>query len=501
MDFGAQEEAVRFLASLDGGAEKIVATHISIVALGATRAYKLKKAVRFPYLDFSTPELRLAMCEREAALNKRFAPELYFGAHRVTREADGRLALDGAGEMVDAIVTMRRFADEDLFEQVAQSGRLTKEMIEALARRIAQTHDDASPDYARGGSTGMSKILDNTASSLRETALAPATEISALIARLREALDAQAALLDARKAHGKVRRCHGDLTLRNICLFDGAPTLFDCLEFDDEIATIDVLYDLAFLLMDLWRGGAFAFAFANLTLNRYLDARDETDGLPLLPFFMSLRATIRAHVEASQHNAERAHAYFELARRLLTPKCTAIVAIGGLSGSGKSSVAAALAPRIGAAPGARILNSDRIRKRLFGVAPTARLPQDAYASAISAKVYSEMFDAAARTAALGWPVVVDAVFDRPQDREEIRRIADRLRAPFLGVWLDLDLARRIARVDARVKDVSDATREVLAAQMEKATGEIEWLKVDASKDAATNASEIAGILEPSLRGA
>jgi predicted kinase len=345
----------------------------------------------------------------------------------------------------------------------------------------------------------MRRLLDSAASSLREAALASAAEIDALIARLRETLDAQAALLDARKAQGKVRRCHGDLTLRNICLFNGAPTLFDCLEFDDEIATIDVLYDMAFLLMDLWRVGAYAFA--NLTLNRYLDARDETDGLPLLPFFMSLRATIRAHVEASQGQHERARVYFDLARTLLAPANAAIIAIGGLSGSGKSSVAAALAPGVAIPPGARVLNSDRIRKRLFGVAPTARLPQEAYASAVSARVYREMFDAAARTAATGWPVIVDAVFDRPQDREEIRSVADRLRLPFLGVWLDLDLARRIARVDARVKDVSDATREVLAAQMEKATGEIEWLKVDASKDATTIASEIEKALDPSSRDA
>lgn len=499
MTYGAQEEVVRFLASLDGGAERIVTTHISIVALGARRVYKLKKAVRFPYLDFSTPARRLAMCAREAELNKRFAPELYLGARRVTREADGGLALDGAGEPVDAVVTMRRFADEDLFEQVAQSGRLTKEMVEALARRIAKMHDGAPPDDARGGSAAMRRVLDNTASSLREAAPAAPTEIDALVARLREALDAQAALLDSRKAQGKVRRCHGDLTLRNICLYKGAPTPFDCLEFDDEIATIDVLYDIAFLLMDLWRVGARDFA--NLTLNRYLDARDETEGLPLLPLFMSLRASIRAHVEASQNNAERARAYFDLARTLLAPARSGVVAIGGLSGSGKSSVAATLAARIGAPPGARVVNSDRIRKRLFGVAPTARLPQEAYASTVSAKVYREMFEAAARTASAGWPVIVDAVFDRPQDREEVESVAKRLRAPFLGVWLDLDFARRAARVDARRNDVSDATRDVLASQMKKATGDIEWLNVDASKDAATIASEIAGVLEPSSRGA
>ncbi|CCJ06211.1 AAA family ATPase [Methylocystis sp. SC2] len=499
MDFGAQDEVVRFLAALEGGAERIVTTHISIVALCGTHAYKLKKAVRFPYLDFSTPGRRWEMCKREAALNTSFAPKLYLGAHRVTREADSSLALDGAGETIDAVVVMRRFADGDLLEQVAQEGRLTRDTVESLARLIAKTHDAAAPNDEKGGAAAMRRILDDTALSLRNAAAASAGRIDSLVARLDEALDAQSALLDARKAQGKVRRCHGDLTLRNICLFEGAPTLFDCLEFDEELATIDVLYDVSFLLMDLWRIGASAFA--SLTFNRYLDARDETDGLPLLPFFMALRAAIRAHVEASQQNADRARLYFDLAMTLLAPAKAAVIAIGGLSGSGKSSVAAALAPVVGCPPGARVINSDRIRKRLFGVAPTARLPQEAYASAVSAKVYEEMFDAAARTAARGWPVIVDAVFDRPQDREAIKAAAERAQAPFLGVWLDLDLDRRAARVDARVNDVSDATRDVLKAQMEKTTDEIDWLKIDASKDTATIAAEIENALKSSSQTA
>lgn len=499
MDFGAQDEVVRFLASLDGGAERIIATHISIVALCKTRAYKLKKAVRFSYLDFSTARRRLEMCAREAALNKSFAPELYLGAHRITRESDGRLALDGAGETIDAVVAMRRFADGDLLDEVAQSGRLTKEMVETLARKIAVTHDAALVDRARGGSAAMRHVLDVAAASMRDATLFPPEDVEALVATLAGTLDSQAALLDARRTQGKVRRCHGDLNLRNICLYQGAPTLFDCLEFDEEMATIDVLYDLAFLLMDIWRVGQPHFA--NEALNRYLDARDETDGLPLLPLFMSLRASIRAHVEASQNHEERAREYFALARDLLAAPRAAVIAIGGLSGSGKSSVAAALAPNAGSPPGARIVNSDRIRKRLFNVAPTARLPQEAYASAVSAKVYGAMFDDAARTSAAGWPVIVDAVFDRAQDRKAIQAVAERSLTPFFGVWLDLDLASRASRVDRRINDVSDATREVLAKQMEKATGEIDWRKIDASKDAATIASKIKKSMDHSLRNA
>ena len=488
MTFGAQNETVSFLSTLDRGADEIVTTHISIVLLGAERAYKLKRAVRFPYLDFSTPERRLLMCEREVALNRRFAPRLYLGASRVTREADGALALDGAGELVDAVVVMRRFPDDALFDAMADAGELTKTMIEDLARIVAESHDAATPEPTAGGAAAMSRIVDAAAENLAGAALAPAAEIEAHVALLRDALAAQATLLDARRAQGRVRRCHGDLTLRNICLFEGQPTPFDCLEFDDDLATIDILYDLAFLLMDLRRVGATDLA--SLAFNRYLDLRDETDGLPLVAFFQSLRATIRAHVEASQERRDRARAYFDLARALLAPARNIIVAIGGLSGSGKSSVAAALAPRLGVAPGARVLNSDRIRKRMFGVAPTQRLPQEAYASEISAKVYREMFSLAAQCAATGWPVIVDAVMDRPQDRAEIESVARRLGAPFLGVWLDLDLSRRADRVDARVNDVSDATRDVLAAQAQKQTGDIAWLRIDASRDVGEIADEI-----------
>lgn len=488
MSFGAQDEVVKFLATLDGGAHDIVTTHISIVTLCATRAYKLKRAVTYPYLDFSTPEKRLAMCEREVALNRRLAAGLYLGARRVTRESDGALALDGAGALVDAIVEMRRFDEELLFERLAAAGRLTPPMIDALAATLARFHDAADIDVMRGGRAGMEQVVALNEESARRALPAQASEREALLTRLRDALEANGALLDARRAAGKVRRGHGDLTLRNICLYDGAPTPFDCLEFSDELATIDILYDIAFLLMDLWRVGALSLA--NRALNRYLDDRDETDGLPLLPFFMTLRAIIRAHVAATQGKSDEARAYVDLAAALLRRPSGQIVAIGGLSGSGKSSVAAALAPRLGAAPGARTLNSDRIRKKMFSAPPTARLPPEAYASEVSARVYADMFDAARRTAGAGWPVIVDAVMDRPQDRATIEKIADTLGVRFAGFWLDADFERRARRIDARLDDVSDATREVLRAQMQSEQGEMTWARIDASGGVETIVSEI-----------
>jgi len=488
MDADPQSETLRFLAGLEAGAE-VVSTHISRVVLGKTRAFKLKRAVAFPYLDFSTPEKRWAMCAREAALNRRLAPALYLGAKRITREKDGALALDGAGELVDAIVEMRRFPNDALLDRRAAEGKLDAATIETLARRIAGFHDAAEVIAAGGGAAAMRRVLRLCEESLRGAALAPRGEIDAHVARLRAMLERGATLLDARHAAGKTRHCHGDLILRNICTLDGAPTPFDCIEFSDEIARIDTLYDLAFLLMDLWRVGARDLA--NAALNRYLDWRDETDGLPLLPFFMSLRATIRAHVAAAQGAQAEAKAYFELARALALDCAPAIVAVGGYSGSGKSSVAAALAPLLGAPPGARTIGSDRLRKRMFGAEPTQRLPPEAYEGSVSAKVYANMLAEAARVAGAGWPVVVDAVFDRPERRAEMEAAAKAQGAPFFGFWLDVDLGARLERVAARRGDPSDATAEVLLRQAQNDPGEIAWRKIGAARPAAEAAKEIA----------
>lgn len=500
MTFGAQDETVRFLMAQGEDAHCIV-THISIVVLTKERVYKLKRDVVFPYLDFHTPQIRSAMCEREVALNRRTAPQLYLAVRRVTRGDDGALSFDGEGELVDAVVEMRRFEEENLLDNLAIAGRLSAPLVERLAERIAFFHDGAEIVEGRGGAAVMASLLDlGEASSLAKSSVVSAQERRALADDLRSAAQTHGALLDTRRDAGKVRRCHGDLTLRNICLVDGEPTPFDCIEFSDELATIDILYDLAFLLMDLRRRRLDKLAA--FALDRYLDHRDEADGLPLLPFFVALRAAIRADVAAARAlDADADHAalsketrdYFDLARTLLRPAAPRIVAVAGLSGSGKSSVAAALAPLVGAAPGARTLNSDRLRKKLFGVAPTARLPQEAYAADVSAKVYAAMLSEALRVASLGWSVIVDAVYARESERDALEDAAARAGIPFSGFWLEADASLCDRRVAARRGDVSDATQEIAARQRDYDLGEMRWTRVDASRDADAIAEEIAGL--------
>jgi len=291
-------------------------------------------------------------------------------------------------------------------------------------------------------------------------------------------------LLDRRAAAGKVRRGHGDLHLRNVCLFEGRPTLFDCLEFSDELASVDVLYDLAILLMDLEHRGRADFA--NLVLNRYLDLTGEDEGLAAMPLFLSSRAAIRAHVTAAsmqramQHEAKEglaaeARSYLNLSGLLLRPRSCRLVAIGGLSGTGKSTLAAALAPSLGA----RVLRSDVIRKRLFGVAPEIRLPASAYTPKVSRRVYQTLRQEAAAALVAGYSVIIDAVSLKPAERQSLVAVAEAAGVPFTGVWLAAPSAAMLRRLRARRHDASDASPEVLAQQLQQNPGTLDWVRIDA----------------------
>ena len=508
MEEPAQRETITFLSEAcarAGDATPPMSTHISRIFFAGGTVYKLKRAVRTPYLDFSTAERRLAACEQELALNRRTAPSLYLRVRRLTRATPGGLEFDGSGETVDAVVEMNRFDQDNLFDAMAQRGALASAHVEALAGKLARFHAAAAPSAAHGGARAVKDILSMNETALRESFLAAERDLAPLCAAMRSALAESGGLLDARRAAGKVRRCHGDLTLRNIAMIGGEPTPFDCLEFDEALATIDVLYDLSFVLMDLRhraRGD-----LANVLFNRYMDAADETDGLALLPLFMAMRAVIRAHVtarmsqDADSAARERmkaeARAYVQLAEYAMRGGAPRLVGIGGLSGSGKSTVAAALAPLIAPMPGARVLSSDRIRKSLFGAAPTQRLPAHAYAPDVSQRVYASAREQAGACLHAGWPVVCDAVFDRAEDRMALRDVAASRRMPFHGFWLEAAEATLAARVAARSGDPSDATVEVLRAQQAKlaAAGEaIEWTRLDASRPADETAKAVRDIV-------
>ena len=463
----------------------IIETHVSLVFLAGDRAFKLKRAKKFPYLDFSSAEARRVACEAELALNRRTAPDLYLEVRALTRTANGGVGFGTEGRVVDWVVVMRRFDQAALFDELAKTGRLNPSLMTQLASHIAAFHRAAEPRLERGRPAALAAVVETNHSCLMAAPHAGfATERIVEIRRTSlERLAAIGALLDKRRATGKVRRCHGDLHLRNVCLFEGKPTLFDCLEFSDELASVDVLYDLAFLLMDLEHRGLADFA--NLVMNRYLDLTDE-DGLAAMPLFLSSRAAIRAHVTAAameraaqsgvmSEMATEARSYLDLSALALRPRSCRLVAIGGLSGTGKSTLAAALAPSLGA----RVLRSDVIRKQLFGVAPETRLPTSAYSSQVSRRVYQTLRRKAAEALAAGYSVIIDAVSLKPAERQSLAAVAAAAGVPFAGVWLAAPAATMDLRLRARRHDASDASPAVLTQQLQQDPGTVDWVRIDA----------------------
>jgi predicted kinase len=322
-------------------------------------------------------------------------------------------------------------------------------------------------------------------------------------------LDRRGALLDERRDSGLVRQCHGDLHLRNIVLLDGRPTLFDGVEFNDEIACTDVLYDLAFLLMDLWRRGLPRHA--NAVWNRYLADTDDFNGLSLLPLFLSCRAAVRAKTSATaaklQSEVRRsdelqasAREYLAMALGLLKPSRPCLIAIGGFSGTGKSTLALGLAPSVGDVPGAVVIRSDEIRKRLSGVPPLQRLAPEGYSPEMSERVYTSVADRARLTIRGGHSAIVDAVYARPADRQAIERVAADLSAPFVGIWLEAPEATLIARVEQRRHDASDADADVIRLQRAQDIGAMTWHRIEASTSSEEVLEHAAGYVQARIDG-
>ncbi|MBV9704104.1 MAG: AAA family ATPase [Methylobacteriaceae bacterium] len=298
-------------------------------------------------------------------------------------------------------------------------------------------------------------------------------------------------LLIGRGKAGFVRRCHGDLHLRNIVSVSRSePVLFDAVEFDDEVATGDVLYDLAFLLMDLEERGLHRAG--NVLLNRYLWDSDEAQlcGLAALPVFLSIRSAIRAKVVAAGHQhlhdeeldraRKEARRYFQFADEFLQPTPCRLIAVGGPSGTGKSTLAAELAPRFGRRPGAVLLRSDIERKKLFGAAETAPLSGDAYSEVATQNVYAQLRRKASSVLKAGHSVVVDAVHARQDERGAIEDVARGLRVDFSGLWLDAPLSVCLERVAARKADASDADAGVVRSQAFRDVGPVTWQRLDVS---------------------
>lgn len=445
-----QEDVIAFLSNPDsyglpGAAVERVETHCSIVFLVGDHALKLKRSVAFASLDYTDVERRKAACRAEIELNRRTAPELYLGVHAICRMPCGNLALDGQGPVVDWVVAMRRFDRADLFDRLADEGRLTRDLIPALADEIVRFHQAAEHKGAFGGAHGLRAAIEDN---YREQQIMEGILGRRAIATLHKAslakLACAAPLLDRRRVEGRVRRCHGDLRLANICLLDSGPTLFDAIEFSDQVSCIDVLFDLAFLLMDLQHRGMDVEA--NILFNRYFDMTGDTDGLAALPLMLSVRAGTRAYSLAgavqrqadpagAQRRAAAARSHMALASSLLVDVPGRLVAIGGLSGSVKSSATYGLAATFGPAPGARILRDETARRRLLDLPAGTRLSAASYDAKTTEKVQACLTAEAAQAVQAGFTTIVDAGFGDPADRQAIAAAAAEASVPFVGLWL------------------------------------------------------------------
>jgi len=497
-----QSEVVRFLcdpASYGnaGGSVERIETHGAMVFLTGDEVWKIKRAVRFPYMDLSTLEKRRAACEREIEVNRIWTPEIYLGCIPITREPSGRLALGGSGEPIEWAVRMRRFPQSDLLGSVADREGISRDLARALAEAAFESHVRAPRVEDPRGAARVASLVASVSGNLAGVSGVLGPDEAASFRKRADAQHARAAtVLDRRAEAGFVRRCHADLHLGNIVMWKGQPTLFDAIEFDEELASIDTLYDLAFLLMDLDHRGLRSAA--NTVLNRYLwrsQAPLDLDGLAALPLFLGLRAGVRALVAAERaeqekgsgreaQSVERARRYIGAALSHLDPAPPEIVAVGGLSGTGKSTLANALAPGIGPCPGAVHLRSDLERKALFGRAEAERLGPEGYTEKATARVYATLVEKAGRILAAGHGVIVDAVFARADERRHLEEAAEKAGLRLKGLWLTASPAILMERVAARRNDASDATVDVVKSQIDYDIGLLSpsWTVVDAGGD-------------------
>jgi uncharacterized protein len=488
-----QEAIFRFLgdAATHGGAVKRINTHAASVFLAGPVAYKVKRAVRFPFLDFSTLAKRKAALEAEIAANRPFAPDLYLEVLPIVRH-DGALAIGGEGTPIEWALKMRRFDETQTLDFLADAGRIDKALMEELARAVAAAHERAPIANAGAWIAALAEYIEQNDAALRERAdLFEPQHVDKLTTLSRAAFTRVRPLLVERGEQGLIRRGHGDLHLGNIALIDEHPVPFDALEFDPVVASGDLLYDLAFLLMDLIerkRGHD-----ANVVLNVYLEETrrvTDLDALAALPLFMSVRAAIRAKVTAAKLDGARpqerdaiaaqAKAYFALACDLIAPSPPRLIAVGGLSGTGKSVLARTLAPNLAPAPGAVLIRSDVERKAMFGVAQTEKLPGEAYTPEVGQRVYDRLSKKARRVVAAGHSAIIDAVFAREAERASVTELARTHQFAFSGLFLTADLAVRIARVGDRVHDASDADAAVARQQEHYELGALDWTQINAS---------------------
>ena len=439
---------------------QMIETHISWVLLTDGTAYKIKKPVRLPFVDYGTLEARRHFCEEELRLNRRLAPSLYLGITRITGTHQVPV-LDGPGPVLEYAVRMRRFAPGALFSEQLAAGTLRSDDVDRLAALLADFHERAPRAEAASGFANAERRRDVALAAL-EGVRSLASE--GYLAELRAWIEAEAAALaplwTSRKAEGGVRECHGDLHLANVVRVDGDILAFDCIEFDPALRWIDVLDDAAFVVMDFvaHNRGDFAFRF----LNAWLDRTGDHQGLPALRFAVVYRALVRAqiaHLRGAQEETA-ARRYLQSAMDWIHRHGARLFITHGLPGSGKTFAS----QRVLEQEGAVRLRSDVERKRLFGVGlleDSRAKGLNLYDAEATARTYEHLFGMARIALQAGYSVILDAAFLRRAERTQALALARALDLPFSIVACEAPLALLRARLQARDGDASEANVAVL----------------------------------------
>ena len=439
---------------------QLLETHISWVLLAGDTAYKIKKPVRLPFVDYGSLEARHHFCEEEVRLNRRLAPSLYLGITRITGTPQAPV-LDGPGPVLEYAVRMRRFAPGALFSEQLAAGTLLADDVDRLAALLADFHErspraDAASAFANAGQRRGAALaaLEGVRS------LASADELAELRAWLEAEAAALAPLWTARKADGRVRECHGDLHLANVVRQGAEVVVFDCIEFDPALRWIDMLDDAAFVVMDFAAHDRRDFAFR--FLNAWLDRTGDHVGLPALRFAVVYRALVRAQVAQLRGAQEdtAARRYLQTAMAWTHQHDARLFITHGLPGSGKTFAS----QRVLEQEGAVRLRSDVERKRLFGfglLEDSRAKGLDLYDAQAGARTYEHLFAMARIALRAGYPVILDAAFLRRAERDQALALARALDVPFSIVACEAPLALLRARLQARVGDASEADVTVL----------------------------------------
>ncbi|WP_417383922.1 AAA family ATPase [Gimesia sp.] len=458
---------------------QLLETHISWVLLTGPYAYKLKKPVDLGFVDFSTLELREKYCHEELRLNRRLAPELYRKVIPITGSEESP-QLNGTGEILDYAVQMVQFSQDRLLSVAIRENRLTSDHINQLAEEVAEFHANVATAGAELEWGTPERVLAPVEENFRhvnelfstdETVLG---KLDLIRAENERCFQQSASLFQQRKAQGYIRECHGDMHLGNMILSERGVTLFDCLEFNAGLRWVDVMSEVAFVVMDLEDRGRADFAMQ--FLNRYLELTGDYSGVPLLRFYLSYRAMVRAKVAAIRLNQaelsdsevaavhEEFQSYLDLAKKYVIDTEPRLLLTHGVSGSGKSYGSELLLEGMSAIR----IRSDVERKRLQSERQIS--DTDLYSAETTRLVYERLVDLSQTILESGWTVIVDATTLKVWQRTLFHDLSERLQMPFQLVVFSAkreQLESRIRQRELKGNDPSDATTEVLQLQLDE----------------------------------